>query len=216
MKISKLCLLLPALAISALSTAEENPFYFGVGYGQQDFEGKSNLSVDFIDGERFKDQSNSIDIYAGYQINPYFSVEAGYSHYDKAADTYTYNLASINDKSIDSLDENPLSNNYEEIQVDSAQLNAVFHYPILDRATMSAYLGLAYTSIDSELRFPPGTVSIYPEIVTRSSDKDYDLAYGLGVKYDFTDRFAGKLQWKNIDNGTLEISGLHLSLETRF
>ncbi|MCO1335701.1 porin family protein [Microbulbifer sp. OS29] len=81
---------------------------------------------------------------------------------------------------------------------------------------MSAYLGLTYTSIDSELRFPPGTVSIYPEVVNRSSEDDFDLAYGIGVKYDFTDRFAGKLQWKNIDNDTLKISGLHLSLETRF
>ncbi|WP_444941298.1 outer membrane beta-barrel protein [Microbulbifer sp. ZKSA004] len=213
MKISKIFLLIPLLANYNSAFAKETPFYAGIGYGTQDFDGQQE-PTDYYVNNNFKDTSSSFDIYAGYQLNQFFSVEAGYSHFGKASDTYIHHSAVIAQ-----LDYN-IINDKESLDIDSVQINSVFEYPMLDNVTISAYLGLSYTKIDS-------TYTAYMSIADidgnyegnksfKSSENDFDLTYGIGVRYDFTNRFSGKLQWKNIDNDVVDISGIHLSIETHF
>ncbi|WP_444907793.1 outer membrane beta-barrel protein [Microbulbifer sp. SSSA008] len=210
MKISKLLLVPLALTISNGSLAEESPFYMGFGLGYYDLDGQKTLSGNYLEGQRFGDQTNSVNIYLGYKFSPHFSLEAAYSNFGSASDKY-FASGTYYDES----EEEYRHFYYEEdetLEVSSFQLNGVAHYPVLEKLTLSANLGISYTRVDSEFR-PYGYWA--PE-VERYSEKDVDLTYGLGATYDFTDKFSGKLQWKTIDNDIVAVNGFDLSLEARF
>ncbi|WP_444931626.1 outer membrane beta-barrel protein [Microbulbifer sp. SSSA002] len=213
MKISKLLLLPLALTISSISTAEEKPLYVGFGMGYHDFDGQKAQSDHYLDGQRFGDQTNSINIYLGYQFNQHFSVEAAYQHFNSANDEYRA-LVNSYDYETDGY-RYIYVNDDETLEVSSFQLNSVAHYPVLEKLTLSASLGLSYTRVDSEFR-PVSTWWSLISPVNRYSEKDFDLTYGLGAKYDFTDNISGRLQWKRIDNDIIAVNGFNLSLETHF
>ncbi|WP_444917685.1 outer membrane beta-barrel protein [Microbulbifer sp. JMSA003] len=213
MKISKLFLLSLTITISNASLAEEKPFYIGFGLGYYDFDGQKAQSDHYLDGQRFGDQTNSLNIYLGYKFNPHFSLEAGYSNFGSAYDEY---IASVNyyDEWEEEYKHAYIADD-ETLEVSSFQLSGVAHYPVLEKLTLSANLGISYTRVDSEFR-PVSTWWSLISPIERYSEKDVDLTYGLGATYDFTDKFSGKLQWKTIDNDIVAVNGFDLSLEARF
>ncbi|BBM04086.1 porin family protein [Microbulbifer sp. GL-2] len=200
MRLSKVLWLLPALALSSLSQAEEKPFYLGLGYSFAELESDKALPSYFTSGQSFSEDTNSIDLYAGYQFSSYFSIELNYNTYDQARKRYDI------DPTVDFI---TAPNDLEELEVDTLSLNSVLSYPIAENLKVLALAGFIYADIDNYW-FGGEAPSI------SHSDSETGFTYGVGASYAFTERFSGKLQWKTIDIDNLELEGLHLSVETRF
>jgi len=200
MRISKVLWLLPALALPSLSQAEEKPFYLGLGYSFAKLESDKALPSYFTSGQSFSEDTNSIDLYAGYQFSSYFSIEINYNTYDQAKKRYDI------DPTVDFIS---TPNDQEELEVETLSLNGVLSYPIAENLKVLAQAGFAYADIDNYW-FGGEDPSI------SHSDSKTGFTYGVGASYAFTERFSGKLQWKTMDIDNLELEGLHLSVETRF
>ncbi|WP_444936228.1 outer membrane beta-barrel protein [Microbulbifer sp. JMSA004] len=203
MKISRWFLLLPALTISSFSMAVEKPFYLGIGTGNYAFDGQKDLPDYYQAGEQFTDHARSTEIYVGYQFHKYFSVEAEYNHFNETYSTYATSVTYITDD--------------ETINADNIQINSVVQYPVLESLTLNALLGISYTRVDSVYRPKSSWLHDGPlSPIDESKDNSFDLTYGIGATYNFTDSFSSRLQWTRIDNDIVRISGASLSLEVRF
>ncbi|MFA0813113.1 porin family protein [Microbulbifer epialgicus] len=211
MKLSKVLFLLPALTLPIPSHAEEKPFYLGLGYGFTEIKGEELGTIDevkgiFSPGQRFSEDTNSLDLYAGYQFNDYFSIELNYSSYDQASDRYYV------DPRIDSMTGH---NDQEELEVDTISLNGILSYPLAENLNIFALVG--FTSADIDGRWFGSEVPVTGEDPSVPySDTESGISYGLGVSYTFTERLSSKLQWKTTDIDHLELEALHLSLAVNF
>lgn len=206
MRISKVLWLLPALALPSLTQAEEKPFYLGLGYSFAELESDKALPSYFTSGQSFSEDTNSIDLYAGYQFSSYFSIELSYNTFDQARKRYDI------DPTVDFI---TAPNDLEELEVDTLSLNGVLSYPIAENLTVLALAGFTYADIDNYW-FGGETSANGEDPSVSHSDSETGFTYGVGASYAFTERFSGKLQWKTIDIDNLELEGLHLSVETRF
>ncbi|WP_444897849.1 outer membrane beta-barrel protein [Microbulbifer sp. SSSA005] len=213
MKYTRLAILL--LTFANASIAAEKSIYAGIGYGYFDFKGQNKLPEPYISSQRFGDHANNVNIHAGYQFNQFLSVELGYDHFGNTYDEFVA-LVSFYDREIDEYRDAYITDD-ETVTVESYHLHVIAQYPILNKTTVNALVGLSHTKIDSEFIPRSSWIPDSPLSPTYSQSKnETDLVYGIGVKYSFTDNFACRLQWKTIDNDTLRISGFDLSLETRF
>ena len=109
------------LGMAALSAgaAEQPGFYVGAGAGQA-----------MIDDGALDDEDTAFSAFAGYQVNPYFGLEAGYADLGKTE---------------------PLGSAGPELEADAAYLVAVGTLPFTDRFSGYAKAGYSDWNVDTSI-----------------------------------------------------------------
>lgn len=109
------------LGMAALSAgaAEQPGFYVGAGAGQA-----------MIDDGALDDDDTAFSAFAGYQLNPYFGLEAGYADLGKTE---------------------PLGSAGPELEADAAYLVAVGTLPFTDRFSGYAKAGYSDWNVDTSI-----------------------------------------------------------------
>jgi OOP family OmpA-OmpF porin len=192
------CLLL----LPILSHASESSFYGGLGYGTADYEGETYEDGLLESNQRLEDDTGFAEIYAGYRINKYISIEAAYSDFNSVSTTYSRNnLMSFN-----------VPNDREEVDITKLSLGGVFEWPIFNEFSVIGLVGYSYFELDRELS---GGFSVTSGNLG-SSDSDEGIYYGVGLKYDFNDLLSTRVQWIEDSPKDIEMSSYRLSLEFNF
>jgi len=162
-------LILCFFIISNYAYAER--FYVGVGYLKSDVDTYKYPSETYT---LYDDEDSGITLFAGYNFNEYFAIEAAYND---LGDT----IASIN---------TPLTANRE---VEVWTLAGVLKYEIFDNLTLLAKGGIA--RIDNEERLSNGN---------NYSEESEELYFGLGAEYSTLSGYALRVLYEEYgeDDGT--------------
>ena len=162
-------LILCFFIISNYAYAER--FYVGVGYLKSDVDTYKYPSETYT---LYDDEDSGITLFAGYNFNEYFAIEAAYND---LGDT----IATI---------DTPLTANRE---VEVWTLAGVLKYEILENLTFLAKGGIA--RIDNEERLSNGE---------NYSEESEELYFGLGVEYSTLSGYALRVLYEEYgeDDGT--------------
>lgn len=155
--------------VPGLASAQD--FYVEGAVGAGTFETENVLS-DISD-----DDFNLVGARAGWEVNEYFAVEGEY-------------FFGLNDH------QQSYPNGFEpfiglatKASIDSAYgIFAKTNAPIGDALNLFARVGYAGVETDYDGRYEAGEREDFSY-----SDTDYDIAFGVGASYDFTDRFYARV-----------------------
>ncbi|MGH8312680.1 MAG: outer membrane beta-barrel protein [Gammaproteobacteria bacterium] len=188
---------LPGIAIlagvlafsSSTAQAANVGWYVAADAGQSRF-----TNMDTYGSPIFPDSFSSTDtgyrLSAGYQIDPYFGVEAGYVHFGEVTGSNTYLGGPICPLFCSSYGVNA------NLKTHGWALELVGAYPFNARWAIFARAG--EIGADSELTvnytpIPPYYCTFCENASTTSTD--VDVTYGLGVRWSFARHWAARLSW---------------------
>ena len=159
------------------NSAFADKFYVGVGYLKSDVDTYKYPSATYT---LYDDEDSGITLFAGYNFNEYFAIEAAYND---LGDT----IATI---------DTPLTANRE---VEVWTLAGVFKYEISENLTLLAKGGIA--RIDNDGRLSNGNTY---------SEETEELYYGLGVEYSTLSGYAFRVLYEEYgeDDGTTSAQAL--------
>ena len=152
-------------------------FYVGVGYLKSDVDTYKYPSETYT---LYDDEDSGITLFAGYNFNEYFAIEAAYND---LGDT----IATI---------DTPLTANKE---VEVWTLAGILKYEILENLTLLAKGGIA--RIDSDERVSNGN---------NYSEETEELYFGLGAEYSTLSGYAFRFLYEEYgeDDGTTSAEAL--------
>ena len=163
--------LLAACAGAHAQTADtrlrmDTGFYLGAGVGSGEMR-------DFCTtiGGACDDQDVSWNVFAGYQINRNWAVEAGYTDFGEASTSGF--VAGV-----------PIS---VRVRSKGAELVGVGILPLGSNFSLYGKAGAFYYESDA---------TTTGAIVRSSSDNGWHLTFGLGAQYDFNGKFATRIEWQ--------------------
>ncbi len=122
-------------------------------------------------GEDFEDEDFGFKAFAGYRFHKNFAAELDYLDYGETDD----NILGID----------------TEIDLYAVALYAVGILPLSEQFELFVKLGAAYWDGEADASIMGITVS--------DDENGTDLAYGLGASYAFTDNFAVRVEYEEID-----------------
>lgn len=183
---------------------ETSSIYAGVGYLSTKYQDSVLQSIVFIPGQRIDERSNMLNIYAGYQINDYFSAEIGYSEFGNANKVYVFNpgLAFV-----------VTPDNKEDIDFNNISINALFEYPLHDKIRLFGLLGYSFINIDQE--WSGGFNPSGPNTIIENSFTEEGIYYGLGAKYLFNDKYLARVQWTRTDANNVTLDAIQVSFQIK-
>lgn len=179
--LASICLM-SSLGVNA--NENQSHWYIGGTIGQATYDiSKSDLD---LSDSNIDDSDTALKILAGYQINPYFSVEAGY--------------ADLGELKITNVEEGTWAGGGELVdyinssaEVTGFIVNVVGKYPLSDK--VNAYAKLGMFSWDSDSKYdrsfdyfgdrPEDFARSFPEEHDTASESGTDVFYGVGLSYDF-------------------------------
>ncbi len=153
---------------------DASAFYIGIGYSGMQADLDSNF--DLIDGN--SDTFNQVLLLAGYSFNKYVAIEGRYAF---GTDNKDWNYGNWR---------HPLVTN-QDISADQWNIFVKPMYPVTDNFDVYALLGYGETSFD----FAWGE--------TDMGDTG-GFAWGVGVKYDFTDNWSMFVDYVDQEDGNLD------------
>ena len=138
---------------------------------------------DVLPGEDFDDEEFAFKAFAGYQFHKHFAVELDYLNYGEPEDNILGIDTEIND-------------------LYAVALYGVGILPLTEKFDLFVKLGGAYW--DGEAKASVGGISA-------TSDEDgTELAYGLGASYAFTEKFAVRAEYEEVDTDSDDLTTLGL------
>lgn len=167
-------------------------FYWGFGYGAMFTDYADSVDDGSVSNVDDGDEGTVFNIYLGYTINDFLSVEAGFA----SSDDVDYEADS--DGSGDSWVAGDVSADYE---AEFYSLFLVGRYPVTSRLTLLGRLGLTYWETRESFNENGFTSS--------QSDSGSSIAVGAGFEYDIgvPDRFKirGELGYHHINDDDLDV-----------
>lgn len=173
-KITQLFSAIGLAALAASTMAQDNPrSYWGLNVGQSqsqlDNRSTTNSLVGPTDGfNTFSsdDHATAYKLFGGYQFNRNFALEGGY-----------FNLGKFNYST--TLPSGPL---YGQYQIEGVNVDAVGLFPLNDRWSASARVGVQYAITRDDFSGPgmPATAS------RDNSQRGTNLKLGLGLQYEIS------------------------------
>ena len=156
--------------IAASGAMADAGWYVGLSVGEADFDvSKSDIDDgSVITGASLDDTDTSINVYVGYQLNSYFSVEGGYIDFGE------FSITGVSDGAGSFWDAGPVK--YEG-EADALTLGVRGSYPINDRFSVHGKLGLARWDAEASAMDGSGTYNLY-------DDDGTDPYYGAGASYN--------------------------------
>jgi len=201
----KKSLIVTGILIAASATtlptalAQNSGFYGGGSVGQS----KAENACDDLGGIGFSGSCDDTDtgwkLFAGYQFNPNFAVEAGYVDLGKftAAGTISGVPVSTSD------------------EANLWQLVAVGTLPMGNNFSVFGKAGVHRWDLDAKASVPGVSVSI--------SENGTDFTFGLGARYDFTKSLGVRAEWERFQSvgdenttGESDVDLLSVGLQFRF
>lgn len=205
-RISKVRAGLCLLAITASNNIlanEDTSIYLGLGSVFTSYKGSLiDTHLSFEPGQRIDDDATMMELYVGYQLNPYISIELGYADFGKVSKQLAYNpdFAFI-----------ALPRNIEKRQFKNFSLRALLEYPLANNLSIIGLMGYSYFDIEQTWT---GGSSLNVDFI--DSFEEDGLFYGLGGKYSLNEKYAGKLIWAKSEMDSFDIRGIHLAIERAF
>lgn len=192
------CLLsLASLGVQAqapgMQLRTDSGFYVGAGLGRSEARDFCNI------GGSCDAKDIAGNVFAGYQINRHFAIEAGYSHFgDATSSGFVGGVAAT-----------------ITTETTALELVGVGSVPLGDNFSLYAKLGMFRYDSD-------GTAT--GGVTSTSGDDGFELTVGLGAEYHFTRNLTGRLEWQRyyeVGSGVLnipkaDISVLRLAARYRF
>jgi len=167
-------------------------FYWGGGYGAMFTDYADSVNDGSVSNVNDGDDGTIFNVYIGYNINDFLSVEAGYASSDDV------NYSADSDGSGDSWSAGEVSADYE---AEFYSLSLVGRYPIAPRWTLLGRLGLTYC--ETTERFNENG------FISTQSDSGSSASVGAGFEYDIgvEDRFKlrGELGYHHINDDDLDV-----------
>ncbi len=134
-------------------------------------------------GDDFDDEDFGFKVFGGYNFHKNFAVEIDYLNFGEPSD----NISGVDIKIKDFY---------------ALALYGIGKLPLSDRFELFAKLGVAYWDGRAEARFMG--------VTARSDEDGTELAYGLGASYSFTDKYAIRIEYEEIDTDSDDLSTLGL------
>lgn len=158
-------------------------------YADKSFYAGASIGESYVEennvlpGEDFDDEEFAFKAFAGYQFHNHFAVELDYLNYGEPED-------------------NILGIDTEIRDLYAVALYAVGILPLTEKFELFVKLGGAYWEGDAKASV--GATSA-------TSDEDgTELAYGLGASYAFTEKFAVRAEYEEVDTDSDDLSQLGL------
>ncbi len=194
-----------AAAMAQSVVASESNLYLGVGYGQADYEGETIRDIALQPGQKLEDSAQFAEIYLGFQVSKHVALELGYADFGKVEETYRLNSDIVYIVS---------PNDTEEVDAKRLSLSTLLSYPANDSLNLFVLLGYAYFDVDRRMSggFSPSSGGLS----LSSSEHEGGMLYGLGARYQLSDRFALRLQWTDANADDLEAQTFGLSFEVKY
>jgi OmpA-OmpF porin, OOP family len=161
------------LAVTAVHAQSDSYYYGGVGLGQSramvndeavavklraNGVTQNNISVDESD--------TTFKVFAGYQINRNFGLEAGYFNLGNSGFTSTTV---------------PAGTYSNQLKIDGVNLDLVGTLPLANKWSALARVGAQYANVRTESQ----STGAVPIPNSNQSDKSLNYRYGLGIQYEF-------------------------------
>lgn len=158
--------LLALVAVSTPALAQDPRWYVGFGLGMS----TAKDACDGVSGPGIScdDEDTAFKILGGYQVNPNFAVELGYTDLGKASASFT-GLGNVSFE----------SSGFEVLAVGIA--------PVAPNWSLFGKLGFFIWDVDAK----DGT-----GLVGNMSESGSDLTYGFGASYDFSKNSALRIEYQ--------------------
>jgi OmpA-OmpF porin, OOP family len=178
-----------AVAAAALAMLTATPawsqdagFYLGASIGQS----KAKDTCDDSAGFSCDDKDTAWKIFAGYQFNRHFAVEAGYTDLGEVTVSAASGTSSVRGT----------------IELSAFELMAVGSFPVADRFSLYGKLGLYRAETEQRLQVTLGTLTVSDN----KTEKNADLTFGFGARFDITRNLGVRAEWQRyLDVGGGEI-----------
>lgn len=173
-----------AIANAAPAAAEYTNFYgvLSVGRAKNGVQAVAVDNYDLANGfatsaTSASNSSNVGKIQLGYAYGKTFALEGGYNYMGKATFNTTTNLGSFNGSRETSL----------------FNLDMVGKFPMNDRFSVLGRVGGYYWKTESKL---PNAATLS---TTKVNENGFDIKFGAGVQYEFTDRFGMRAEYERFN-----------------
>lgn len=191
-----------AVVLSSASVAQPRQdmgWYIGGSFG------KSEADVDCAGTTSCDDSDTAWKIFAGYQINRNFAVEAGYGSLGEVKlSTPAFVFLGT-----------PIPAADVKIETTAWEVVGIGSFPIADRFSLYGKVGLYGADTDIDVNFP-GLGS------AGDSDDNIDLTFGFGARFDVTRNFGIRAEWqrysdvKASDFGKSDVDVMSVGIVFRF
>lgn len=194
MKLNSL-ILSSTLSLFATNVLADNnaDFYFGgslgstkIDFGQTEFDVASELGLDST-SSKVTDSSNSFKVFAGYQVNQYFAVEAGLVNYG----TFGFEQTFAGNMIIYGYDVTLAGDVKTEMELTATTLSLVGMLPVSETFTLYGKLGSgnwqADISSSSNMLVTVEGASERSSDTEVDSESDSDMVTAIGAKFKYLD-----------------------------
>jgi len=159
------------IALSLTLLLAPLPALAGDGFYVAASIGSASLDDDF-DGLEVDDDTTAYRILVGWQANRYLALEAGYQNFGEFEQDFTINGVSGTAK----------------LKADGYTFGLTGSYPILAQLDLQGRAGAYFWDGEAEVNR-----------VSQASPEDTNAYFGLGLRYNFNDRFAVTGDWTRFD-----------------
>jgi OmpA-OmpF porin, OOP family len=179
--------------VAGTACAQEQGFYLGASVG-----GTSANACDLADFSNSCDaDTTNLKVFAGYQINRNFAVEAGYIN--------TLAKATVSSTSGQFL--SPATPSTADLAARAIDLLLVPSLPLGERASVYGKLGVYFANTKSN------STSGQPPVTTHSDESNTGLTYGLGFAWSFTRNITARADWQRFNSvGGGQMSDVHVDM----
>jgi OOP family OmpA-OmpF porin len=176
------------MALLLVLTAAPLEVHAGDGFFVGGSIGSANLDDDF-DGLEVDDDTTSFRIVAGWQVNRYFALEAGYHDFGDFEQNFTIDGAQGKAKLSD----------------DGFTLCAIGSYPVADRIDIFGRAGMFFWDGDAEINN-----------VSQATPEDTNPFFGAGLNYAISSQFLVSADWTRYELESANSDVYSIGFQFRF
>ncbi|HEX6156074.1 MAG TPA: outer membrane beta-barrel protein [Burkholderiales bacterium] len=171
-----------AILIATPAWSQDAGFYLGASIGQS----KAKDTCDDSGAFSCDDTDTAWKIFAGYQFNRHFAVEAGYTDLGEVSLSAASATSSVRGT----------------IELSAFELMAVGSFPVVDRFSLYGKLGLYRAETEQKLQVTLGSLTVSDN----KTEKNADLTFAFGARFDITRNLGVRAEWQRyLDVGGGEI-----------
>ena len=221
-KIVRFMISMMLIALPFSGMAAENKFYVGGAYGTAHYSGDGPLfSSDttpfaFQPGQSFSGNDGTFSLYLGYHFNNFVSVELSYADLGGVSNSFKGNGVPP--------DHIPFIPHHDgqRAKADNISFSVIAGSNITKKLDVFMELGFSHMEFDVEGYYSSTSLDESYDRVVRSSSltglgsSGNGIVFGVGGRYEITDRISARLQWRRHVMDRLDIDTATLGIEFGF
>lgn len=191
---------------TSLAFAAESGLYAGIGVGSADYDVNAAdldaelASVGIRSSSTVDKRDTAWKVFGGYQVNRNFAIEAGY-----------VDLGAVN---ADSRITSPFSGSAtSKIDTNGFTFVGVGLFPVADRFSILGKAGFYAWETETKVTLSSPFLGVGR---SSASSNGTDFTFGLGAKYDLTNKFSVRGEWDRYKLEDTDVNVLSLNAVVRF